>query len=391
MDALFENLYDSQYSQTRNIKGDFLRYMYDEIDWEERMFGLVGPRGIGKTTMFLQYADRHPEKRILYVSAEDIVFADITLLDFATTFVRQGGTALFIDEIHRYRQWSQELKLIYDRLPDLQIGFTGSSILDINKGKADLSRRAPIYKMQGLSFREYLAMYKGITTSAFTLDEILHHQVTLPVSHPYALFDEYLRRGYYPFMQRRDYAMVLKQVISYTLESDIPAFMDFSPSVGRKLKKLMTIIAKSAPFKPSMQTIADSIKVSRNDVADYLMYIEEAGMVSQLRDSTGGVRGLGKVEKVYLDNTNLVYALADTGANLGNLRETFFQNQMRVRQEVVSSRISDFEIGGRTFEIGGRKKGQRQISEAMEGYVVKDDVEFGHGNVIPLWMFGMNY
>lgn len=391
MDTIFEQLYDTQYALTKEINSRFSRYKYHDIDWDERMFGLVGPRGVGKTTMFLQYAERHPQKHILYVSADDIVFSDITLLDFATRYLKQGGTSLFVDEIHKYKHWSQELKLIYDKLPDLQIGFTGSSILDINKGQADLSRRAPLYAMQGLSFREYLSLYKDIHMEPYTLDEILSHQVEFPVKHPYPLFDEYLHKGYYPFMQKRDYQLILQQIISYTLEVDIPAFLDLSHSVGRKLKQLMTIIAKSVPFKPSMQTIAEAIKVSRNDVADYLMYIEQAGMISQIRDTTGGIRGLGKVEKVYLDNTNLSYALANVNANMGNLRETFFQNQVRVRNHVITSRVSDFEIDGRTFEIGGRKKGQKQIVGIPESYIVKDDIEYGHGNVIPLWTFGLNY
>ncbi len=391
MDTIFEQLYDTQKAMTQEIKGDFLRYKYAEIDWEERMFGLVGPRGVGKTTMLLQYADRHPEQDILYVQADDMVFSDITLLEFATRYVRQGGRVLFVDEVHKYKTWAQELKLIHDKLPDLRVAFTGSSVLDISKGQADLSRRAPLYHLQGLSFREFLALYKDIHVPALSLDDILAHRAELPVSHPYPLFDEYLHRGYYPFGQRRDYSLLLGQVIAYTLENDIPSFLDLSPSVGRKLKQLMTIIAKSVPFKPSMQTIAEAVKVSRNDVADYLMYIEQAGMISQVRDATGGIRGLGKVEKVYLDNTNLVYALASVNANTGNLRETFFYNQMRVRYDVVASRMADFDIDGRTFEIGGRKKGQRQVAGAAEGYVVKDDIEYGHGNVIPLWAFGLSY
>lgn len=188
-----------------------------------------------------------------------------------------------------------------------------------------------------------------------------------------------------------DFDIELNQVITQTMETDIPNFANISVAAGRKLKQLLMVIAKSTPFKPVYQKLADVTNLSRNDIPNHLYYMERAGIIAQLRDNTSGIRGLGKVEKVYLDNTNLIYALAPEQANIGNLRETFFMNQMRVNHNVVCSKISDFEIDGATFEIGGKKKGQKQIETAAKGYIVKDDIEFGYANIIPLWAFGLNY
>lgn len=388
-----ERLYESFDKQLKMTLTDFIRYRYDEINWSGRMFGLVGPRGVGKTTMFLQYIKQNLNRRdTLYVSADNLYFADNSLVDLADKFSKQGGKHLFIDEIHKYKDWSRELKQLYDTYPDMQIAFTGSSILDIYKGTADLSRRAPIYEMQGLSFREYLGMFHHISAPAYSLEDILQHKVEIPgVEHPLPLFADYLKRGYYPFGMDIDFDMELEQVINQTMEIDIPQYAEMNVSTGRKLKQLLVIIARSVPFKPVMQKLADMIGVSRNYLNDYLLYIEKSGMIGQVRDATGGIRGLGKVDKVYLDNTNLIYSLGRENMDVGNLRETFFYNQMRVRQDVIASKISDFQIGDRTFEIGGKNKVQKQIADAREGYVVKDDIETGYGNVIPLWNFGMNY
>jgi len=226
----------------------------------------------------------------------------------------------------------------------------------------------------------------------YTIDEILEHKVEIPqITHPLPLFIEYLQQGYYPFGKDKTFEIELDQVINQTMEIDIPQYANMNVSTGRKLKQLLMIISQSVPFKPVLQKLADMIGVSRNYLADYLLYIEKAGMIAQLRDDTGGIRGLGKVEKIYIDNTNLIYALGRESPNIGNIRETFFYNQMRVKQEITSSKISDFQIGERTFEIGGKNKGQKQIEGLPKGYIVKDDIENGYANIIPLWYFGMNY
>lgn len=389
MDRLFE-FYKKKLHETPI---EFLRYKYDEIKWEGRFFGLVGPRGVGKSTMLLQYIKKNlNEAETLYVSADNLYFAENKLIDLADKFSKMGGKHLFIDEIHKYEGWSKEIKQIYDTYNDMQVIISGSSILDIYKGMSDLSRRVPIYTMQGLSFREYLKLFHDIDVQMLSLEEILSHKASIPgVTHPLPLFNDYLRKGYYPFGKDLEFEMELLQVINQTMEVDIPQYANMNVSVGRKLKQLLMVIARSVPFKPVLQKLADVTGINRNYVSDYLSFMEKAGMIAQLRDDTSGLRGLGKIEKIYLDNTNLIYALTPDSADIGNVRETFFMNQMRVRQNITSSTVSDFVIGDRVFEIGGKKKGNKQIASVADGYVVKDDIETGYANVIPLWAFGLNY
>ena len=389
MDKLFEYFY----RLLKETDTHFFRYMYDEINWRNKMTGLIGPRGVGKTTLILQHIKKklNPAET-LYVNAEDFYFVDNRLIDLADAFVKRGGKYLFIDEIHKYKDWAKELKLIYDYHNDLNVVFTGSSILDIKKGASDLSRRAIIYNMQGLSFREYLLLFRQISAKTYSLSEILEHKVEIPeLPHPLPLFNDYLKRGYYPFALEEDFELRLRQIINQTLENDIPVYADMNVATGRKLKQLLSIIAKSAPFKPNFSKIAEILSASRNNISDYCLYIEEAGMIGQLRNSTGGIRGLGKVDKIYLDNTNLIYNLADDTSNTGNIRETFFFNQMRVKQAVFASPVSDFLIDDLTFEVGGKNKGQKQIKDVEKGYIVKDDIENGYMNTIPLWHLGLTY
>lgn len=379
--------------ELRRTPLEFHRYMYDRVIWEDRMIGIIGPRGVGKSTMVKQFILSHSDRQDwLYVSADHTYFSSSTLTDLADEFVKEGGRYLVIDEIHKYHGWSRELKQIYDSHAGLNVIFTGSSILDIKKGSADLSRRVLIFEMQGLSFREYLKLFKNIDLPVYALDEILAHKVTLPSDiHPLPLLREYLTRGYYPFCSLPGYDIRLQQVIAQTMEVDIPQFAGMNVSTARKLRKMLDIISKMAPFKPSFMNLATELKVSKNDVPDYMLYLEQAGMIGQLRDDTGGIRGLGKVEKVYIDNPNLMNVLAGDEPNKGNMRETFFFNQMRVSNDVISSRISDFRIGDITFEVGGAKKGKKQLAGAETGIVVRDDIEYGYHEFVPLWQFGLNY
>lgn len=377
----------------RDVPLDFSRYMYHRINWENRLLGLVGPRGVGKTTLVLQHAVKEQKRsETLYVTADDLYFSNHTLLDLADEFVRLGGKLLIIDEIHKYKEWSRELKLIYDYYAKLKVVFTGSSILDITKGNADLSRRAVMYHMQGLSFREYLRLFHQISLPVSSLEEILTHQVQLPDDfRPYTFFQSYMEKGYYPFALEADFDIRLQQVVRNTLEVDILQFADINVATARKLKQLLAIVAQSVPFKPNMSSLASIINAGRNHLADYLLYMEEAGLIAQLRNDTGGIRGLGKVDKVYLDNPNLIYALGREEANVGNVRETFFFNQLRVNQDVITSSVADFQIGKYTFEVGGKNKKQKQLQGISEGFVVKADIEQGYLNVIPLWQLGLNY
>ena len=371
----------------------FHRYMYDKIDWSDRLIGLKGPRGVGKTTLLLQRAKEFLDRNTtLLVNADDLYFTSHTLVDLADDFVRLGGKVLMIDEVHKYKEWSRELKLIYDYHKDLKVVFTGSSILDIEEGEADLSRRVVPYEMQGLSFREYLRMFKEIELPKLTLDEILNNKLEMPAGfHPYAYFNEYLRIGYYPFSNESQFERRLMQVVNKTIEVDIPQYTDMTASAIRKLKRLMSIVSESVPFKPNLSSISQVLGISRNLLPEWFVYMEKAGLIMQLRDDIGGIRGLGKVDKVYIDNTALMYMLGRENTDIGNVRETFFLNQTRVMHDVITSSVSDFQIGKYTFEVGGKNKTQKQIAGVSDAFVVKDDIEIGYQNVIPLWVFGLMY
>ena len=372
---------------------DFVRYTYTEIDWSLRMFGIVGPRGVGKSTLVKQHIIFEKEnQKALYISADHSYFAQHTLSEVASSWIKKGGTHLYIDEIHKYENWSTELKNIYDGHPTLYVVFTGSSVLDLLKGQADLSRRVVMYTMQGLSFREYLEMFHSIKMPRYTMEEVLENKVdTTILPHPLPLFHQYLKEGYYPFSIEGAFRSRLEQIITQTLESDIPQYASLSISTGRKLRRLMGIVAQSAPFKPDYSSIANAIGISRNVLPDYFLYMERTGMIGQLRDETGGLRSLGKVDKIYLDNTNMMYVLGADRANTGNIRETFFYNQTRLVSDVISSKVSDFVIGNHTFEVGGKRKRTKQIEDVPNGHIVKDDIEYGHGITVPLWTFGLLY
>ena len=387
-------LFEFMEEQLRQTPTRFHRYAYPQIDWEGRLTGIVGPRGVGKSTMMLQYILEHRlEGSHLYVSADSPYFATHNLVDLVDDFVKEGGMHLYIDEVHKYAGWSRELKQIYDVYSKLKVTFTGSSVLDITKGEADLSRRAVIEQMQGLSFREYLEFRHDIVMPVYDLDDIVSHRVVLPqeIEHPLPYFRAYLADGYYPFAHEGRFVTRMLQVVNQTIEVDIPQFADMRASTARKLKQMLAIVSNIAPVKPNADSLAREIGISKNNVPDYLVYLERAGMIGLLRDDTTGLIALGKVEKVYVDNPSLMTALANGVPDVGNMRETFFYNQMRVRNQITASRVSDFKIGKYTFEVGGRIKGKKQIQDINNGYVVKDDIEFGGGNVIPLWHFGLNY
>lgn len=372
---------------------NFHRYMWDKILWSQRMIGLVGPRGVGKSTMVKQYLLNQGERNEwLYISADHSYFTNHTLSSLAEDFVMEGGKHLVIDEIHKYSGWSRELKQIYDGIPALQVIFTGSSILDITKGFADLSRRALIFELQGMSFREFMVLFHGIELPMLSITDLVRNSFLPPAGfHPLPYFREYLKRGYYPFGIEDGFDIRLQQIVSQTTESDIPQYAGMNMTTGKKLKKMLVLLSSLAPYKPNFSNLATELSVSKNDVPEYILYLEKAGMIGQLRDDTGGMRGLGKVEKLYLDNPNLMYALTGGNPDIGNIRETFFYNQTRVSTDVIASKVSDFKIGDYTFEVGGRNKGRTQLKDVSDGFVVKDDIEFGFQRTLPLWQFGLLY
>jgi hypothetical protein len=370
-----------------------LRYLHSIIDWNNRLTAIVGARGVGKTTLILQHIKLfHKSQDTLYVSADDLYFTENSLFNLATDFYKNGGKYLFIDEIHKYSDWSKELKMMYDNFNDLHVVFTGSSVLDVYKGSDDLSRRVLSYQLLGLSFREYLNMSQKLNLPVYSLDEIIANKVEIPgIEHPLPIFKKYLSEGFYPFYEETGYVERLKNTINLTLETDIPIFSKMNISTSQKLKQLLYIISQSVPFKPNFTKIADMIGVHRNQITEFLYYLERAGIIAQLRNDTKGIRLLGKVEKVFLDNTNLMFAIGEDKPNIGNIRETYFFNQMRLNYKVLSSDVSDFKIGKYTFEVGGKNKTRKQIVNLENAFIIKDDIEFGFLNTIPLWAFGFNY
>ena len=254
-----------------------------------------------------------------------------------------------------------------------------------------------MFHMQGLSFREYLELFHDRKVKTYSLEEILNHEVEIPSKesvlpeHPLPYFSDYLTKGYFPFSSEPLFELRLNQIISQTVESDIPLYAGFTSATARKLKQLMGVLSRLAPYKPSIEKLSQEIGVSKNTLPEYLTMLEKAGMISLLRDDTAGLRVLGKIEKLYIDNTNFMYAMAGVKTDIGNVRETFFQNQMRVEYDISVSRVSDFRIGDYTFEVGGKNKGQRQIESIQNAFVIKDNIEFGNANIIPLWHFGLTY
>lgn len=388
-----ENLIRTFHYYLDNTDLGYVRYIHDQIEWESRLVAILGSRGVGKTTLILQHIKQYDDiDKVLYVTADDLYFSSHRIYDLALEFSRNGGRKLYIDEIHKYNNWSQEIKNIYDQMPRLQVVYTGSSILDLEKGGADLSRRKLEYYLGGLSFREYLNIKNGWNLPVYTFEDVLNNKVRFPEKElPLKLFKEYLREGYYPFCNEKGYLIRLNSIITQTLENDIPDFAGMNISTARKLRTLLSIIADSVPFKPNFTNIAKALDVSRNSISDFLVYLEKAGIIGQLRSDASGVKLLGKVEKVYLNNTNLAYALSRITPDIGNIRETFFFSIMKITKDVVMSSVSDFNIDGYTFEVGGKNKKKKQIVGLDKAYVVKDDIEYGYANVLPLWTFGMTY
>ena len=370
-----------------------LRYLHPKINWENRIVAILGARGVGKTTLLLQQIKLNYDiTKALYVSADDFYFSTNTLYDLAYKFQLNGGENLFIDEIHKYPNWSKEIKMMYDNLPKLKIVFTGSSILDLYKGTDDLSRRVITYHLQGLSFREYLNLSQGLSLKSYSLEEILKNKVELKgIEFPLMHFKNYLKQGYYPFFNEPDYTQKLNNILNMTIETDIPIYAKMNVSTAYKLKLLLSIIAKSVPFKPNFTKIEELVDVHRNQIVDFLYYFEKAGISMQLRDKSEGLRMLGKTDKIYLDNPNLMYAIGSTATDLGNVRETFFLNQMSLEHKVTSHISADFQIEDAIFEVGGKSKTKKQIFDLKNAFIVKDDIEYGYLNTIPLWHFGMSY
>lgn len=397
MKALFQR----HISLVNQSQFKFERYLLNQLPWDQRLLGIKGARGVGKTTIFLQYIKKNYglSSKALYVSLDNIYFSDNRLSDLVEDFVNQGGVHLFVDEVHKYPDWSVELKNIYDNYPNLKVAFTGSSLLEILNSRADLSRRALVFEMQGLSFREYLSFRHRIETTSLTLEELLnnHTQIALQLDSQFKalpLFEEYLRVGYYPFYQENPnlYYKQLQEVINMILEIELPLLRRTDTNLIFKIKQLLYIISQSVPFKPNVSALANKIQVTRKTIIDNLLHLADASVINTIYKDQFGVSSLQKPEKIYLENTNFIYALSPEEPNIGNVRETFFLNQLRQNHRVTYHDKADFTVNENyVFEIGGKNKGKSQIAGLDNAYIVQDQIAFGIDNTIPLWLFGLLY
>ena len=374
----------------------YFRSFHDIINWDSRLICIMGQKGVGKSTLMLQHIKKHNDlSETLYVSADNMYFAGHTLYELAGNFFLQGGKHLYIDEIHKYKGWSTEIKNIYDDYPTLQIIYSGSCLLALKKGnKADLSRRSIPYEMPGLSFREFLNIRNGWNLKTSTLEEILHGKVDFPYGEhrPLKYYKEYCKVGFYPFFQEGDAEIRLQNAILATVEDDIPAYAEMTVAATVKLKKLMYILSRSVPFKPSNDTLGRDLNLSRNTIPDYIEYLETSGLFNALREPGHSDNLLARIEKLYLGNSNIAFSLSENGIiDDSNMRETNFLAWTSQVCTPTSSKISDFEINGITFEVGGKNKNGSQIKNAEKGYLIKDNLEYASGQSIPIWMFGFLY
>ncbi len=380
---------------------DFQRSIINELPWNERLIGIKGSRGVGKTTLLLQYIKKNYNlsSKALYISLDDIYFSENKLINTVDDFVKQGGAHLFIDEVHKYTNWAVEIKNIYDYYTDLKIVFTGASLLEILNSRADLSRRALIYQMQGLSFREYLQLKHNHHFTSFSLESIITNHIDISASisskiKPLQYFSEYLKCGYYPFYNDDIgiYQKRLSEIINMIIEIELPLLRNVDVSKINKIKQLLYIISQAVPFKPNISKLSDKIGITRNTLIEYIKHLNDVNILNTLNKNYFGVSLLQKPEKIYLENTNITYALSNSASNIGNIRETFFLNQLHHHHKVTYPNQGDFLIDNTfLFEIGGKNKTNQQIKNIENSYIVSDGIEIGSHNKIPLWLFGFLY
>lgn len=401
---MLNELFEIQSEIAKSVDLSFKRSLYREIHWESRLISIMGARGVGKTTLLLQYYKEHfatPEA-CLYISADHIKVTALGLYEIANIFYKGGGQLLIIDEIHRYTNWAQELKNIYDSFPKLRIAISGSSMLDILKGRYDLSRRMVLYYLHGLSFREFLILETRIPFESLSLTNILHHHVAIAsrtvekikiLNH----FQHYLRYGFYPFyLEDKDlYTIKLMNIVEKVVSEDIPSVFGIKPTSTSILKKMIFLIASSQPFSPNIDKMSSQLALSKEYVYYYLECLEKAGLFSFLPPPSKGFKGVRKPAKIFMENPNLFCAvLGKSGvqSEIGAVRESFFLNQLKNHHEVVASEAGDFKVDDHyTFEIGGKNKPRDQIRDVPNAYLALDGIEVGHGATIPLWLFGFLY
>lgn len=379
----------------------FKRYLYNQIEWKNRLIGIKGARGTGKTTLILQRVHELalPAEKAVYLSLDDLYFTNHSLSEFVRTFYKQGGQFLFLDEVHKYPAWAREVKNIHDSHPDISIVFTGSSIVDISRQEADLSRRVLVYELFGLSFREYLEYQQIVQISPLSLESVLTQKNYLknifPANfRPYQHFSDYINYGYYPFFTEdvKGYHQRLRQLVRLMVEYDMAELQMFDIRNSRKMLQLLQVISEQVPFKPNLVKLSQKTKIHRNTLTSYFIFLEEARLVKLLYYEGISISQLQKPEKIFLDNTNLIHAMAISTPSRGVLRETFFLNQLKVDHHVHQSKKADFVVDKRyTFEIGGLNKQSKQIEGIENAFLVKDELEYPAGNALPLWVFGFLY
>lgn len=398
-----EELITFQNNLLNKITDKFSRYLYEDFDLKQRMTGIKGLRGAGKTTLLLQllkYKVKETRER-LYITADHPYFYTHSLFNLGDEFYKNGGKYLFIDEVHKYDKWSRELKLIYDGFPDLKIIFTASSSLDIFRGESDLSRRLITIDLPGMSFREYLLLLNNIYVEKFLLKEILknHEDITRNIlkiiKKPLIYFKEYLKRGYLPFTAvegEENYLKKIYQIIDISLNYDLSYIEGYSSVHTAKIKRLLGVIAESAPFEPNVSEIARKLNIGRDTVNNFFNHLEKARILNLLKKDVKGTGTFRKPDKIYIENTNFSYAL-NPNPDTGTLRETFFSNQLlNAGYKVHLSDYADFKVDRKyTFEIGGKNKKTKLTQEAQIKYYVLDNIETGYSNKIPLWLFGFLY
>jgi len=394
-------LIDISNAAVKNVPVDFERYLANEISWNTKLIGISGARGSGKTILLLQQMKKilGQGKNALYVSLDDLYFSENHLVYFAQDFARNGGEYLFIDEVHKYSNWSQELKNIYDTVIDLKVVFTSSSALEIHKGSHDLSRRALVYHLAGLSVREFIAFKYDIKLPVLTLKQVIENNAAtsnkiLSNIKIFPVFREYLKEGYYPFFKEfeSNYLRQLSSTINLVIENDLPAIHNIDFNSVLKLKKLVSVISRIVPYTPNIEKLAQQIGTTRPTLLKYLYYLDKAQIIKILGRDSFGINYLNKPDKVYLSNTNLAYTFGSEIVDVGNLRETFFLNQLSVNHNVTYPKNGDFMVDNKyLFEVGGKNKTQKQIAGIKNSYIAADDIEYGFRSKIPLWLFGFMY
>jgi len=399
MDKLFEK--QDRLLQLTTTK--IVRHLMEEINWDAQLIAIRGARGVGKTTLLLQYIKLHYptfSSEVLYCSLDSIYFSTHSILELTDSFYKNGGKHLFLDEVHKYPGWSKEIKEIYDSYPDLKVTFTASSLLHILGGDADLSRRCVPYTMQGLSFREFLEFHKGIKLNSVPLVDMLNNPAMLceevnKSCHPLQYFKEYLQIGYYPYYLKNkiDYYTCVENVAYFVVENEMPQICGVDISNVRKIKALLGIMANSVPYEVDITKLATMIQIHRNTVISYLYEMDRAELINMVFSDLNSIKKLQKPDKIFMENTNLTFALSDNQANIGTIRETFVVNQLSYQHRVeYSKKAGDFRIDNKyTFEVGGESKEAKQIVGVTTSYILADDLEYPIGNKLPLWIVGFCY